>query len=157
MKDKLNISDGAEGLRLGIADRAIWFHLILEAAEKQEADIDKISEEGLITFGERAARSYGVLKKPADFAYAMGQGLGKEAFSCEIIKAEDDLAVMQLNYCPLVEAWKAYGLSKERIQRLCRLTQYGDHGRLKNSPLKLEFKSLICDGDDCCEIHITKK
>ncbi len=149
------ISDKAAGLRIGIADRALWFHLLLEAAENQGADIDAISREALTAFGEKASQAYGKMVKPADFVRAMDCGIGKEAFQSEAIKTDDDLSVLRLNYCPLVEAWKDYGLSSERIKALCHLTQYADCGRLAGTPLNLEFKSLISEGAAYCEIHVT--
>ena len=149
-----SISDEAKGLRAGIADRAIWFHLLLKAAQEQGADSKKVSEQALTAFGKKAAESYGRMLKPADFVRAMDQGIGKEAFQSQEVKAEDDLAVLRLNYCPLVQAWKDYGLTPERIKTLCRLTQYGDCGRLWGSPLRLEFTSLISQGAEYCEIHV---
>jgi hypothetical protein len=149
-----NISDEAKGLRAGIADRAIWFHLLLDAAQRQGADAETISQEALTAFGRRAAEAYGKLEKPADFVQAMDQGTGKEAFQSKTISATDNLAVLRLHYCPLVEAWRTYGLPPERVEALCRLTQYGDCGRLWGTPLRLEFTSLISRGAEYCEIHV---
>jgi len=156
MKNR-DISDEAKGFQAGIATRAIWLHLLLEAAQKQGADIEKISQEALTAFGRYMTAAQGGMQKPADFVRFMEEGVGKDIFATQTIQADDDLAILRINYCPFIEAWKEYGLSDERIEKLCCLTQYNDHGRFDDTPLKLEIASSIGKGDSCCLFHIKPK
>jgi len=156
MKNR-DISDEAKGMQNGIATRSIWFHLLLEAAEKQGADIEKISQEALTAFGRYMTTAQGGMQKPADFVRFMEEGVGKEIFATEAIQADDDLAILRINYCPFVEAWKDYGLSPERIEKLCYLTQYNDQGRFDDTPLELEITSSIGNGDCYCQFNIRPK
>lgn len=156
MKNR-DISDEARGFEAGVATRSIWLHLLLEAAGAQGADIEKIAREALTSFGSYMTAAQGGMEKPADFVRFMEEGVGKEIFATETIQSDDDLAILRINYCPFVEAWKEYGLSPERIEKLCCLTQYNDHGRFDDTPLKLEITSSIGKGDSYCQFNITPK
>lgn len=157
---ELNATAEAAGLRLGIRDRAIWFHLLLEAAEKQGADIEKMTDEAVFRFGREVftERAKG-MRTPDDFAQAMTQPERNQlVFGSEVISSEEGRAVVHFHACPLVDAWKDYGLPAERVAQLCRLARKGDHGRISTLPeLELEFTQLIGDGDPVCALVITKK
>jgi hypothetical protein len=76
----------------------------------------------------------------------------------EVVESNDNKGVLKFSYCALVELWKKIGCAPEEIARLCRLARYGDHGRVSAFPgLKLEFPNLLSEGDDYCELVITKE
>lgn len=147
------LSEGALGLKAGIADRAVWFHLLVAAAEKQGVDIEKLTDDAIFTFGVNLFKDKKA-ETAADFVKLMTEeGPGREAFDQEVIKLEDDHSVAYFHACPLVEAWKAYGLSEERIHYLCDLASKGDFGRASNFPnLELSFPRKIAHGDEVCEL-----
>ena len=152
------ISEEAKGLKAGIADRAIWFHLLVEAAEKQEVDIEKLTDDAIFTFGVNLYKAKKA-ETAADFVALMTEpGAGHEAFGQEVILSEPDHAVAHFHACPLVEAWKNYGLSNERIAYLCDLASKGDFGRASNFPqLQISFPKKIAHGDVVCELDVVKK
>lgn len=159
MSNAVELSGEAKGLRNGIKDRAIWFHLLLEAAERQGVDLEKLTDEAIFRFGQEVyvERAKGI-KTPGDFAAAMTwPAANQQVFQSEVISKGEDKAIAHFHVCPLVDAWKEYGLSPERISELCRLARKGDFGRISDIPgLELEFTQLIADGDPVCELTITR-
>lgn len=149
------ISKEAKGLKAGIADRAIWFHLLIAAAEKQNVDIDLLTDDAIFTYGANLYKDL-TAKTASDFVQLMtAPGAGREAFAQEVLVDEEDHAVAHFHACPLVEVWKNYGLSDERIRYLCDLASKGDFGRASNFPnLKISFPKKIAYGDDVCELDV---
>lgn len=147
------LSKEAQGLKAGIADRAIWFHLLVEAAEKQNVDIEKLTDDAIFTFGANLYKDRKV-DSAKDFVLHMTEeGPGKEAFAQEVISLDDAHSVAHFHACPLVEAWKNYGLSAERVKYLCDLASKGDFGRASNfEGLSISFPKKIAYGDDVCEL-----
>lgn len=152
------LSEGAQGLKAGIADRAVWFHLLVQAAENQNVDIEKLTDDAIFTFGKNLFADKKA-ETAADFVHLMTEpGIGREAFDQEVLEEGDDHAVAHFHACPLVEAWKAYGLSAERIAYLCDLASKGDFGRASNFPqLEISFPQKIAHGDPVCELDVVRK
>lgn len=154
--DKYKASEAVLAYRAGIADRATWFYLLLQAAEKQNANTDKMAEEAIFQFGMEKGKKLGDIKNAADFAEALSKGYGFQAFCMEKAEISPELSVLRFHHCELVETWKKRGLGDEEISRLCRLARWGDLGMVSNfRGLTLEFPRVIADGDDCCELKIT--
>lgn len=151
------LSEGAKGLKEGIADRAVWFHLLVEAAEKQNVDIEKLTDDAIFTFGKNLFQEKKA-ESAKDFVELMTEpGIGHEAFDQEVILADEEHAVAHFHACPLVEAWKNYGLSDARVSYLCDLASKGDFGRASNFPeLAISFPKKIAHGDDVCELDVRK-
>ena len=79
-------------------------------------------------------------------------------FEKEIISEGEDTCVAKFHRCPLVDAWREYGLSDQRIDCLCNLANKGDFGRASNfHHAKLDFPKRIGGGDPYCELLITRK
>ncbi|MDO4523294.1 MAG: L-2-amino-thiazoline-4-carboxylic acid hydrolase [Eubacteriales bacterium] len=152
------LSEGAKGLAAGIADRAVWFHLLVQAAENQKVDIDKFTDDAIFTFGKNLF-SDKKAETAADFVNLMTEpGIGREAFAQEVILDGEDHAIAHFHACPLVQAWKAYGLSDERVAYLCDLASKGDFGRASNFPnLEISFPKKIAHGDEVCELDVVRK
>lgn len=147
------LSKEAQGLKAGIVDRAIWFHLLVEAAEKQNVDIEKLTDDAIFTFGVNLYKDRKV-ESAEDFVMHMTEeGPGKEVFDQEIISLDKAHSVAYFHACPLVEAWKNYGLSDERVKYLCDLASKGDFGRASNfEGLSISFPKKIAYGDAVCEL-----
>ena len=148
----------AKGLKAGIADRAVWFHLLIEAAEKQNVDIEKLTDDAIFKFGFNLFREKKA-ETAADFVNLMTEpGAGHEAFAQEVVESGENHAVAHFHACPLVEAWRNYGLSQERIKYLCDLASKGDFGRASNFPnLEISFPQKIAYGDPVCELDVKTK
>lgn len=152
------ISEQAKGLIEGIEGRAIWFHLLIEAAEKQGVDIEKLTEDAIFTFGVNLYKDKKVNNAKEFVALMTEEGPGREAFDQEVIKNEEEESIAYFHACPLVNAWRKYGLSNERIRYLCDLASKGDFGRVSNFPhISMEFPKKIGYGDDHCELIARNK
>lgn len=152
-----SLSKEAHGLKAGIADRAIWFHLLVEAAEKQGVDIEKLTDDAIFQFGVNLYKDKKV-ENAEDFVKLMTEeGPGREVFAQEVISLDENHSVAHFHHCPLVEAWKNYGLSDERVSYLCRLAGKGDFGRASNfKNIEISFPKKIGDGDEVCELDVKK-
>ena len=150
------LTEGAKGLKAGIKDRAIWFHLLVAAAEKQNADIEKLCDDAIFTFGVNLYKDR-TCETPSEFVHMMLESpWGRECFDQNLIQDTPQLAEAKFYSCPLVEAWKEYGLDDERIRYLCDLASKGDFGRASNFPkIKIAFPKKLAYGDDCCDLVVT--
>ena len=147
------LTEGAKGLKAGIKDRAIWFHLLVAAAEKQNADIEKLCDDAIFVYGANLYKDR-TCETPSEFVHMMLENdWGREVFDQHLIRDEGDFAEAHFYACPLVEAWKAYGLSDERIRFLCDLASKGDFGRASNFPkVEISFPKKVAYGDECCDL-----
>ncbi len=155
LRDK---SEKAQGLYIGIRQRAIWFHRLLKAAEVQGCDIEKLTDDAIYQYGVGVSeREIG--EEPLDLLHHMcSPGVFWELFEKEILCEEKDRCVARFHRCPLVDTWKEYELSPERIDRLCELANKGDYGRASNfANAELEIAKRIGGGDEYCELIITRK
>jgi len=59
--------------------------------------------------------------------------------------------------CPLVEGWKAQGVSGDDIEKLCSAAMEFDHGTLEGLSLEGEFETLISKGDSACKLLVKSK
>ena len=153
MAEQKNISKEAQALSAGIADRAIWFHLLIAAAEKQNVDIEQLTDDAIFTFGKNLFKDKKAETAAEFVALMTAPGIGQEAFDQEVIVSDENHAVAHFHACPLVAAWKSYGLSDERVKLLCRLACKGDFGRASNFPkIEIDFPKTIGNGDPYCEL-----
>ncbi len=143
--------------RTAIEDRAAWFYLLLKAAEEQGADPERLAESAITRYGVQKGKALGEIKDAAEFAQALAKGYGCGAFQMKVVEKSPEKSVLQFSYCPLVEAWRKMDLPPEEISRLCRLARFGDLGMISNFPeLSLEFGRLLAEGEECCELVITR-
>lgn len=158
MPRNIDYGEVTTAFRTAIEDRATWFYLLLKAAEETGGDAEVIAEKAITKFGQSKGKKLGEVNTPGEFVDALGCGYAEKAFDMEKVEKTDEKGVMRFHYCALVESWKKLGCSDEEISKLCKLARYGDYGIVSNFPhLQLEFSKLIADGDDVCELIITKK
>ncbi len=144
--------------RTAVKDRAVWFYLLLKAAEEEGADPETVAKKAINHFGVEKGKTLGEIKDAAEFVEALAKGYGCGAFEMKVQKATPEKSILHFFHCPLVEAWKNLDLSPEEISRLCRLARHGDLGIISCFPqLTLEFHKLLAEGQDCCELVITRK
>ena len=154
----MNETDIVKGLKMGIRQRAIWFHKLLEAAEAQGCDIEKLTDDAIFTYGQEVgAEAPGT--EPLDCLHHFcGPGPFWDVFEKEILEEGEDRCVAHFHRCPLVDAWREYGLSEERIDQLCNLANKGDFGRASHFVnAALDFPTSIGGGDEYCTLLITRK
>ena len=72
------------------------------------------------------------------------------------ICTHDELAA-DFHYCPFVTAFKKLDMSVEDIALLCDIAMEGDRGVGDAMGAELAIPKRISEGDDCCQIHYTRK
>jgi len=147
-----------DSIRAAIEDRATWFYLLLKAAEEEGVDEDKIAKNAITKFGKFKGKNFDDVKTPGDFVTRLSEGNNTLAFDIQKVVANENRGELIFRYCPFVELWKKLGCSKEEIENLCKMANYGDYGILSCiDGLKLEFPKMISKGDEYCQVVVTKK
>jgi hypothetical protein len=145
MPRNIDYGEVTTAFRTAIEDRATWFYFLLKAAEEE-------------TFGVNKGKMLGDIKTPKDFVDALACGYVEKAFDMEKVEANDEKGVLRFHYCALVESWKKLGCTTKEVSKLCKLARYGDYGIVSNfKNLQLDFAKLLADGDDFCELVVTRK
>jgi len=75
-------------------------------------------------------------------------------FGNEIVEAEHAGAILRLNACPLVEAWKEAGLEPPEIALMCDMAYAVDFGKYEGLGYTLEFPCRISTGGDYCQLNL---
>ena len=76
----------------------------------------------------------------------------------ELVENTDDKGILKFHTCPLNEAWKEHGLTKEERKEICRLACYGDYGRVDCAQnVQLDFAQKCAHDDEVCELVFTRK
>lgn len=147
-----------EAVRGGIEDRATWFYLLLKVAKEEGLDPDKLSKKAITEYGKLKSKNFKNVNGAGDFVDQLGCGVNKLAFDAKKIVSEEKRGELKFSHCPLVEAWKKLGCSKEEIVDLCKMANYGDFGIIgRFSELQLEFPKMLSKGDSCCHVVVTKR
>ncbi|MGX9758310.1 L-2-amino-thiazoline-4-carboxylic acid hydrolase [Clostridioides difficile] len=147
-----------EGIRGATGERAVWFYLLMKESEKLGVNPDDICKEAIYGFGKMRGQKYSVAGTPGKMAEMLYNSKGQKVFEMELVKNTDENGVLKFHRCPLDDAWKEYGLTKEERKEICRLACYGDYGRVDCAQgVRLEFAQKCAHDDEVCELVFTKK
>lgn len=144
-----------EKVRAAIKDRATWFALLYRAFKEvlPEEEVRKQSRKAIFEFGLMKAK-----KDPKDFSPQVWvqKHVDKGSFLVfdSDIDIQDDYAVQQMKFCPLVEAWREMGCSEEEIDLFCDIAMEGDRGRAAGHGVEMELEQTIGKGASCCRLII---
>jgi hypothetical protein len=81
---------------------------------------------------------------------------GVDVFGHQVVRVDQDHALLRLNQCPLVEAWRELGLSPEVTKVMCDLAYQVDFGKFETAGFRLKFDCRIADGEASCDLRVTK-
>ncbi len=73
------------------------------------------------------------------------------------IDVDKDRTVTEVELCPLIEAWKKMGKSKDEMRTLCDIAMYLDEGMSEEYPIAIKTEKRIGWGDECCKFIFEKK
>ena len=73
------------------------------------------------------------------------------------IDATQDRTVTEVEFCPLIEAWKNMGKTKGEMRILCDIAMYLDEGMSEVYPIAIKTEKRIGWGDECCKFIFEKK
>jgi hypothetical protein len=144
-------------VRSAIEDRATWLYLIMKELSK-EGKIEEIPEinKAIFKFGEMKGDRMPTASSPGEWARALISPVGEKVFEQKLIKDDNNEAVIEFSYCPLVTAWRKLDVSAQDIAVLCRIARCGDFGRIAGFPLKLRFEKLLAEGDEVCRLVVSR-
>jgi len=146
-------------VRAAIQDRATWFALLFEEFSRE------LPEEKVIELSRKAIHRFGLLKAqkdPEPFRAKDWVLRHKAKGSADIfdsdIEYDEAQAIQKMKFCALVEAWKALGLSKERIELFCDIAMEGDRGRADgHEGIRMELQETIAKGCEFCKLIILQE
>jgi len=145
-------------VRAAIEDRATWFALLYEEFSKH------LSAEKVEEISRAAINKYGLIKaekdpdsfEPKSWVIRHKEKGSADVFSSQI-EYDDDQAIQRMGYCPLVESWKKFGLSPEKVDLYCDIAMEGDRGRADgHDGIVMELKDTIAKGYETCKLVIRK-
>lgn len=140
---KKEIDETTKAFRAGIQDRAVWFYLLLKASGEQGADPVKVAEKAITQFGKAKGAAFGKVEGADEFIDKLSQGYACGAFEMEKVEHTPQKSVLHFHHCPLVEAWKQLGCSKEEISELSRFLNRGTVGTCKVGRSGLSLTRLL--------------
>lgn len=118
-----------------------------KATHRRGKDIQKSYEQFLIESNYQGLAEHFCTSSPSE----------GELFHPRIEEVEKNRAVLTMDSCPLISAWKDLGLSEEKIKVLCEVSSYIDFGTFESENTELSFTHQIGRGDDKCRLIIQKK
>lgn len=158
MEDKkFDLSEVVEYVRKAVDDRATWFYLLTEQARAAGVDPESIARRAVFQFGCMKGAKLEPTGDIREFIDGFASEVSKGVFAMELKEIDDTRAVLEFNYCPLVEAWKRLGGSPQDLDALCDWAMEGDRGVMENFPaIIMAIASRIGAGDKCCRLVFTK-
>lgn len=168
MEDKMskitnvaNITDDllVNEVRAAIEHRATWMSLILDEADKNDADFEAIGRAAIKATGCFHGQNIcAKLKNDSmqEFQKTFLHDLGQKLFEMDIKVCDDEKLEVEFNYCALVSAWQKQGFGDERIELLCDMAMDGDRGIAEANGLRFKLGKTIAKGDSVCEVNFYK-
>lgn len=144
---------------------AVYAHLcaVLKGKLGEEAAVSLMSEAIYNHGKEKSLASYspqargGDLRRAAE-EFAAPDPVKQYQFAPRVVSVDGDGAVLALSRCPLVDQWKAMGLSPADVATLCRIARAVDHGTWEGAlGFSLRFDGTRGEGRDECTLRVTKK
>jgi hypothetical protein len=136
---------------------AIYEELAREIGPQQAATVMKraIHKRGLeVGLKYREAASAGDLDEVGRI-FVEGSPVGGALFTPGIEERGQDVVVLRMTSCPLVDAWKAQGLDDAAIDVLCEIAAAVDEGTFESAGLELTFLDRLGKaGSDRCLLRL---
>jgi hypothetical protein len=157
------MTDYLTALRDEIKNRArIYYHIYRRlSAEIGEEKAIAVLKRALYDRGSEKGRQLAEKIGSPDLrqvAAAFVEGKqGIDVFGHEVVEVDDNHALLRLNQCPLVEAWKDLGLSPEGIKTMCDFAYQVDFGKFETAGYNLKFNRRIAEGNSSCDLKVEKR
>ncbi len=162
MNDEIEKSQGET--RDAFKNRGVLYRLFFEEMSKEVGD-DKaatIMKRAIYRWGGAKSERFREMAEKKDFT-----GIAKEfiktspcsgkLFKPKINKVDAHSAMVDMERCPLVEAWKEMGLSESEVAKMCEIANATDFGKYEGMGFKLNIESTIAKGEERCRLIIEEK
>lgn len=140
-------------VRQAIAGRGDYLYFIYKQMEEENIeDRKEILARAIHAWGKARAAA-APTKKPCEFVAKLESGNHPDVYERKVISSDEKEAIVEMRFCPLVDAWRNAGASDEEIVALCDIACEGDYA-VVGEKLKLTFDKRLSCGDDCCKMRI---
>jgi hypothetical protein len=158
MQEKLLHKDAIMKIRNAHRKRAEYIYFIFKEIETEfgKTRAEKITRRALREAGKYYGKKMNETKNPSQFVGRIERDSHEDIFQRTVLKKERDSSIFQVKHCPLVDAWKDLGLSKEDVSLLCEIAMETDFGIIEKLGFNMKLVKSIGCGDECCEMRITK-
>lgn len=147
-----------EAVRRAIEDRATWFKLLLDNAQKGGVNAEELARKSIFEFGKMKGARMNPTTDLQSFVKEFANPIVTDVFQMEIKEAGPEKAVIEFNYCPLMQAWDRLGATPEEHDRLCDWAMEGDRGLMTRFPgFDLDIQTRKGKGDPVCRLVFTLK
>ena len=144
--------------RAAIEHRGKWAAAFYQEAKEQGIDLEPIMRSAIRKVGLKAGE-----KEKKDFEgkelnaetyakYFTGKAYS-DTFEKKLVSANEDEAVVTLNYCALLKAWQDMGMSDEECAMMCEIAMEGDRGIAEGVGLDFDLEGSLADGCECCTLR----
>ena len=132
--------------RAAFENRALMYAYLYEelAEELGRERAVEVMKRAIYRRGLEVGRKYAAAAEAGNLAevgriFVDGSPCGGTFFEPAIEEIEDGRLVLRMCACPLVDAWRAAGLSAEKIDTLCEIAAAVDEGTFEGAGLDLVF------------------
>jgi hypothetical protein len=157
MEETMSQEEIIKRVREAIKDRATWFALLYRSFAKvlPQKEVERACREAIYEFGKLKGKKDAKKITPEEWVEKhMSKGSG-EVFESQIYR-EKDHSEQRMTFCPLVEAWKELGCSKEEVDLFCDIAMEGDRGRADYHGIPYEIPKRLGKGDSYCRLLLKK-
>ncbi|MBQ6335401.1 MAG: L-2-amino-thiazoline-4-carboxylic acid hydrolase [Erysipelotrichaceae bacterium] len=160
VKNEAHITDdyAVNVRRAAIEHRGKWAAAFYKEAKEQGIDLEPIMRSAVRKVGLEAGEKERELFKDKEFnaktyaEYFTGKALS-DTFEKKLISADENEAVVTLNYCALLKAWQKMGLSDEEMDLMCQIAMEGDRGIAEGVGMDFELEGTLAQGCECCTLR----
>jgi hypothetical protein len=142
--------------RDAFANRALMYWYIYDelSAELGADRATTIMKQAVFRRGLEVGRKYRAAAEAGDLAavgaiFCDGSPSEGALFSPGIEALDDGRLVLRMESCPLVDAWRDFGLAPEEIDRMCEISAAVDQGTFAGAGLSLEFLDRLGKPGSC--------
>lgn len=140
-------------IRQAIAGRGDYLYYIYKQMEKEGIEDRKDILSRAVHAWGRAGAAKTPMEKPCDFVNKLESGNHPEIYERRVVSSNEEEGIVDIGYCPLVNAWREAGASDEEIIALCDIACEGDYTAV-GGKLQLIFEKRLSCGAGCCRMRI---
>ena len=145
-------------------NRGVLYRLFFEEISKEigEEKAVNIMKKAIYRWGGAKSDRYRALAGKKDFKgiadeFVRTSVCNGEVFKPSIHKLDNKSTVIDMEGCPLVEAWREMGLSEEEVTKMCEISNATDYGKYEGMGFKLTIESTLAKGEGKCRLKIEEK
>ncbi len=142
-------------------NRGILYRLFFEEMSKEmgEEKAANIMKKAIYRWGSAKSERYRALVEKMDFKGIADEFIrtsvcNGEVFKPSVRKVDNKSTVIDMEGCPLVEAWREMGLSGEEVTKMCEIANATDYGKYEGMGFKLTIESTLAKGEEKCRLKI---